>query len=288
MSKKRDGGWNLNVPLRRPALALCKGIALVLPVLSLLPLWHHSYDFFGQHLIRILTHLAAFALACLCQSSRYGWTIPSVIIGFCASLFAPPGAVSHAPHDELNSMFSFTIMGIIVGVLLDSEFHVRQRQALFFPTLVDEIVKIPILTDASWKQCPGRRLCLLLHWLALIVAIRYFLAGITDPKYVAYAPVFTLLRAALVLQAVACLCLRAGWTGPAMIVGFIVPWMIAPPVDPNSYYVTRDQVAGFQAGFLFGALLDYTLHIAVHGSAAQPATSDEGELTNASTEDDRL
>lgn len=288
MSKKRDGGWNLNVPLRRPALALCKGIALVLPLLSLLPLWHHSYDFFGQHLIRILTHLAAFALACLCQSSRYGWTIPSAIIGFCASLFAPPGAVSHAPHDELNTMWSYTILGLIVGSLLDLEFRSRQRQAAMSETLVDEIVKIPILSDASWKQRPGRRLCFLLQWLALIAAIRFFLAGITDPKYVAYAPVFTLLRAALVLQAVACLCLRAGWTGPAMIVGFIVPWMIAPPVDPNSYYVTRDQVAGCQSGFFLGALLDYTLHIAVHGSAAKPATSDEIEVTNAATEDDRV
>lgn len=286
MSKKR-GGWDLNVPLRRPALALCKAIALVLPLLSLLPLWHHSYDFIGQHLIRIFVHLSVFVVACLCLSSRYGWTIPSAIIGFCASPFAPPGAVSNAPDYELNTMWSYTILGLIVGALLDLEFRSRQRQAAMSETLVDEIVKIPILSDASRKRRPGRHLCLLLQGLALVVAIRYFLAGITDPKYVAYAPVFTLLRAALVLQAVACLSLRTGWTGPAMIVGFIVPWMIAPPVDPNSYYVTRDQVAGFQTGFFLGALLDYTLHIAVHGSSAKPAISDEVKMTNAATEDDR-
>ncbi|MBX3451450.1 MAG: hypothetical protein KF777_17915 [Planctomycetaceae bacterium] len=285
MSKKR-GGWDLNVPLRRPALALCKAIALVLPLLSLLPLWHYSYDFVGQHLIRILTHLAAFALACLCQSSRYGWTIPSAIIGFCASPFAPPGAVSNAPDYELNTMWSYTILGLIVGALLDLEFRSRQRQAAMSETLVDEIVKIPILSDASRKRRPGRHLCLLLQGLALVVAIRYFLAGITDPKYVAYAPVFTLLRAALVVQALACLCLRTGWTGPAMIVGFIVPWMIAPPVDPNSYYVTRDQVTGCQAGFFFGALLDFAWHNFVQSPA--PATSDETEVTNAATEDDRM
>jgi hypothetical protein len=275
MSKKRDGGWNLNVPLQRPALALCKGIALVLPLLSLLPLWHHSYDFFGQYLFRIFVHLSVFAVACLCQSSKCGWTIPSAIVGFSFSPFASASMISTAGDDELNSMFFFTILGLIVGALLDLEFRSRQQQAAMSETLLDEIVKIPILSDTSWRQRPGRRLCLLLQWLALIVAIRYFLAGITDPKYVAYAPVFTLLRAALVLQAVACLCLRAGWTGPAMIVGFIVPWMIAPPIDPNSYYVTHDQVAGCQAGFFLGALLDYTLHITVHGSSAKPATEDD-------------
>lgn len=286
MPTQHDGGLQLEIKLQRPALALWKAVALLLSIVHLVSLnVPHSQLNPNEQLARILVHLAFVALAALCLSPRYGWIGPATMVGYGISPFIAMQDVS-GNGDILSAILFFTALGFGMGVFLDWNWHIEHRDARTQQHSKPGIGKIRILHDDSWKRRPGWQLSLLVQWLALIVTIPYFLKGVTDPKYVAYAPVFTLLRAALVWQALACLCLRTGWTGPAMIVGFTVPWLIAPPVDPNSYYVTYEQFSGSLIGFLYGVTLDGTWYFALQTPETVSTASLEGEAENKSPSDD--
>lgn len=261
MPVQRDGVWHLDMPLQRPALAFCKVFAVLLSLLHFLESLSVPSGYLrpSDQLVRLLVHIPLVALAGLCLSPRYGWVGPAMIVGYGASPFFTPG-VNGAAY-VLDAMLFGSVCGFGIGAILDWNWHFEHRARLNLEHLQPRNGRIQILRDDSWNHRAGRRLSLLVQWLALIMTIPYFLKGITDPKFVAYAPVFTRLRAVLVVQALACLCLRTGWTGPAMIVGFVAPWLISPPVDPNTYSIPLYQIQGALFGFFYGFTLDFTWQI---------------------------